>query len=265
MKFVEPRVFIIGETRIVPEGLTAMLEAIGVPEWSSDGESDAEVLVETAGKLCYMSFDVALNKNLTKTGVRNNFDYIQESIIGQKHGSVLEHVAVNVAFIDVSRVFTHELVRHRVGAAYSQTSGRYVRTDELRFWVPAVIRENIELAELFDEAIRHQEEMLAKMVEVSGINRMKSKDDFAKKKQLTSAFRRIVGNGVANNIEATYNHRALRHMITMRTSRYAEEEIRLVFNRLFDQLADRYPAIYADASREMVDGYFEIEFAHEKV
>ena len=265
MKLVTPKVFIIGDTQINQSGMQAMLEEIGVPEWTSDGEGSAEVIIETAGKMCYMSFDTSLNKNLTKTGGRSNFDYIQDGIIATKHGSVLEHVAVNIAFINVSRVFTHELVRHRAGAAYSQTSGRYVRTDELSFWIPQVIRENIELAGLFEEAIIHQEETLRKMEEVSGIKRMNSKEDFTKKKQLTSAFRRIVGNGVANNIVGTFNHRALRHLIVMRTSRHAEEEIRLGFNALFEQLADRYPAIYADAIREMVDGYFEITFANEKV
>jgi thymidylate synthase (FAD) len=265
MKLVTPKVFIVGETKIDHEGLNAMLEAIGAPEWTSDGDSDAEVLVEAAGKLCYMSFDKSLNKNLTKTGGRTNFDYIQDGIIATKHGSVLEHVAVNIVFVDVSRVFTHELVRHRAGASYSQTSGRYVRTDELSFWMPQVIRENIELAGLFEEAIIHQEETIRKMEEVSGINRMNQPSDFPKKKQLTSAFRRIVGNGVANNIEATYNHRALRHLCAIRTSRHAEEEIRIGFNDLFQQLADRYPAIYADASREMVDGHFEVTFANEKV
>lgn len=265
MKIVEPKVFLVGETTIIPEGMKAFLEEIGVPEWHSDGQSDSEVLVEAAGKLCYMSFSTDLNKNLTKVGTRGNFDYIQEGIIAQKHGSVLEHVGVNIIFTNVSRVLTHELVRHRPGSAYSQTSGRYVRTDELSFWMPTCIKENIELAELFEEAILHQEKILAKMAEVSGINRMTAKDDFYRKKQLTSAFRRIVGNGVANNIEATYNHRALRHLLTVRTSRHAEEEIRLVFNDLFDQLADRYPAIYADAKRVMVEGHFEITFDHEKV
>jgi thymidylate synthase (FAD) len=262
MKLVTPQTFIIGETKIIPEGLQSMLEAIGAPEWTTDGESDSEVIVEAAGKLCYMSFSLELNKNLTKVGTRDNFDYIQEGIIATGHGSVLEHVAVNIVFANVSRVFTHELVRHRVGAAYSQTSGRYVRTDELSFWLPSCIRENIELSELFERAIVQQEEIIAQMVEVSRINSMTSPGEFHLKKQLTSAFRRIVGNGVANNIEATYNHRALRHIIPMRTSRHAEEEIRLVFNDLATQLADRYPAIYADMKREMVDGLWEITFEH---
>jgi len=131
--------------------------------------------------------------------------------------------------------------------------------------MPQVIREDIELAGLFEEAIEHQEYILKEMAKVSGIDRMTNQSDFERKKQLTSAFRRIVGNGVANNITATYNHRALRHLISVRTSRHAEEEIRLVFNDLFTQVSDKFPSMYADATREMVNGHFEVTFAHEKV
>lgn len=265
MQLVTPKAFVIGETKIDQDGFQAMLNEIGVPEWHSDGESDTEVVVEAAGKLCYMSFDTKLNKNLTKTGTRGNFDYIQEGIISHNHGSVLEHVTVNILFTNVSRVLTHELVRHRPGSAYSQTSGRFVRDNELKFWMPQVIREDVALAGLFEEAIIHQELILKRMEEVSGINRMTTPADFHRKKQLTSAFRRIVGNGAATHIMATYNHRALRHLCEVRTARGAEEEIRLVFNQLFEVLAGRYPAIYADASREMVDGHFEIKFVYQKV
>lgn len=179
--------------------------------------------------------------------------------------SVLEHCVVNIAFLNVSRVLTHELVRHRAGAAYSQTSGRYVRTDELSFFLPTVFKENIELAEIYDQAISMQEESIKRMAKAARIDGMTSKEDFAKKKQLTSAFRRIVGNGVANNIIASYNHRALRNIIELRTSRHAEEEIRLVFNSVAEQVSDRYPAVYADMKREKIDGLWEVTFASSKV
>ena len=261
MKIVEPNVFLVGETKLNKEGFDSFLNEIGVPNWFSDGKSEAEVIVEGAGKLCYMSFDTSLNQNLTKTGTRTNFDYIQEGLIGQKHTSVLEHVSINLVLTNVSRVFTHELVRHRPGAAYSQTSGRYVRTDELSFWIPSCIKENPALEVLFTQAIIAQEVFLREMVKVAGLDEMTGRGDFAKKKVLTSAFRRIIGNGVANHIEATYNHRALRHIIAMRTSRHAEEEIRLVFNKVYGLVRDRYPAIYADAKATLVDGHYEIKFS----
>ena len=120
MKIVTPRVFVIGESVAIQEGLESMLEHLGVPDWQTDAESDTEKLSEIAGKLCYMSFDTELNANLTRTGTRNNHDYLQQGIIATKHGSVLEHTVVNLVLLDVSRVLTHELVRHGDGTAFSQ-------------------------------------------------------------------------------------------------------------------------------------------------
>lgn len=265
MKTVEPKVFLIGESKLDHAGLSAMLAAIGVPDWASDTENEAEIICEVAGKTCYMSFDVSLNQNLSVTGTRTNFAYLQEGLIATRHGSVLEHVTVTFEFIDVSRVLTHELVRHRAGAAYSQTSGRYVRTDELAFWIPTCIRNDPALLRVFMDEINHQEKALKKLHRLSGIDRMKGKAGFAKKKELTSAFRRVVGNGLATNIVVTYNHRALRHVIEMRTARDAEEEIRLVFNKVFQIMETRFPAIYDDASGVLVDGLFEIKFKTIKV
>ena len=53
MKLVEPRVFLIGETRVVEDGLRAYLEHLGVENWETDAPSDAERLCEVFGRLCY--------------------------------------------------------------------------------------------------------------------------------------------------------------------------------------------------------------------
>ncbi len=153
MKLVTPKVFVIGESTQIKEGMEAMLDHLGVPDWHTDAVSDAEMLSEVAGKLCYMSFDTDLNKNLTRTGMRNNEQYLQEGIIATKHGSVLEHTVVNFVLLDVSRVLTHELVRHGDGTAFSQESGRYVRR-ELGMFIPSIISEQPALLEAFIEAIR---------------------------------------------------------------------------------------------------------------
>ena len=262
MKIVTPRAIIVGETAIVPEGMKEFLEAIGTPEWTTDAGTDSEVIVEVAGKLCYMSFSTDLNRNLTRVGTRNNHDYIQKGLIETKHGSVLEHVAINIAFLNVSRVLTHELIRHRPGAAYSQTSGRYVRTDELSFWIPSCIDTDPVLRQIFITQAKSQEAAIEAMELHVGIDQM---TDFNKKKELTSAFRRIAGFGHASNIMATYNHRALRHLLEVRTHESAEEEIRLAFASLFHSLRDRYPAIYSDAESEMVKGIEKITFKTNKV
>ena len=72
-------------------------------------------------------------------------------------------------------------------------------------------------------------------VEITGIEDM---TDFGLKKRLTSAFRRLIGNGQANLLVMTANHRAWRHVIEMRTSVHAEEEIRVIMSDVAQQLKD---------------------------
>ncbi|MDY0031960.1 MAG: FAD-dependent thymidylate synthase, partial [FCB group bacterium] len=147
MELVEPRVFLVGETRLVEEGLRAYLEHAGAPAWSTDAPSDAEHLCEVYGRLCYRSFEPGLNPNVTR--VRKGNDTYLGHILEVGHGSVLEHAVLNFVFADVSRVFTHELVRHRAGTAISQESLRYVRLGRLSAYVPTQIREDERGLEIF--------------------------------------------------------------------------------------------------------------------
>lgn len=260
-KIVHPKSFLIAETQTSFKGIQSALESLGVPEWGTDAETSADLLTEFAGKSCYMSFDTTLNKNLTKTGTRNNHDYIQQGIIGNGHTSVLEHSTVTFFITNVSRVVTHEIIRHRAGTAFSQTSGRYVRTDEIDMYLPADIACNPAAVEVWKRAIDQMEDNARELAEVTRI----SDKPFALKKKLTSAFRRILGNGQANHIVVTANHRAWRHMIEMRTDIQAEEEIRVVFADISRQLRERFKTIYADAIITEEDGIEVTKFLHSKV
>ena len=258
-KLVHPKAFLIAETKVDHAAIDHALLHLGVDGWMSDGETDADVLTEFAGKSCYMSFDRQLNLNLTKVGGRTNEEYIQQGIIENKHGSVLEHSTVTFFLTNVSRVVTHELVRHRAGTAFSQTSGRYVRSDDVDMYVPEEIKAFPEAVAVFEYAVGQMEDNLERLVKATGIDEMK---DFGMKKRLTSAFRRIIGNGQANHIVMTGNHRAWRHIIEMRTSVHAEEEIRLIIGDVAAQLKARFPTIYADMDRNS-DG--EWQFTNSKV
>ena len=259
---VSPKAFLIAQTHVNEPVIQQALNSLGVNGWQSDAEDDAALLTEFAGKSCYMSFDTSLNQNLTKVGGRNNHDYIQQGIIANKHGSVLEHSTVTFFITDVSRVVTHEIVRHRAGTAFSQVSGRYVRTDEISYYIPRdIYDQGGEVLATFTDAFRQMEENNRKLVERSGISGMA----FDLKKRLTSAFRRIIGNGQANHIVVTANHRAWRHMIEMRTDPHAEEEIRVVFAEISRQLRSQFKAIYADAVVTEVDGIEVTKFSNDKV
>ena len=258
-KLVHPKAFLIAETKVDYAAMDHALLSLGVDGWASDGGTDADVLTEFAGKSCYMSFDKNLNLNLSKVGGRPNSAYIQDGIIGNKHGSVLEHSSVTFFLTNVSRVVTHELVRHRAGTAFSQTSGRYVRSDEIDMYLPDELAVYPEAVPVFQRAVREMEENIAELVEITGIEDM---TDFGLKKRLTSAFRRLIGNGQANHLVMTANHRAWRHVIEMRTSVHAEEEIRVIMSDVAQQLKDTFPTLYGDMSLNNVG---EWVFAHSKV
>lgn len=258
---IKPQAFLIAETQAVIPGIVNALAELGVQGWNSDATDDAALLTEFAGKSCYMSFDTTLNQNLTRTGTRTNHEYVQQQIVGQGHGSVLEHSTVTFFLVNVSRVVTHEIVRHRAGAAYSQTSGRYVRSDKVSMYLPSDVAAIPEAVAIFERAILQMEQNIKDFSQVTEID----KKSFKIKKKLTSAFRRIIGNGQANHIVVTMNHRAWRHVIAMRTDPSAEEEIRVIFAEVSRQLRARYVAIYADAIITEVDGIEVTTFKHTKV
>ena len=259
-KVIEPGLFVIAETNIDYAGLQAALEDLGAPNWTTDGGSSAETLTEFVGKLCYMSFDTSLNKNLTRTGTRNNQDYIQKGLVETRHGSVLEHSTVSILFTRVSRILTHELVRHRAGCAYSQVSGRHVRADCLEFSVPSCLEAHEGAVAKFRSLMDTIQQGHRELSDIVGIDEM---TDFGEKKIMTSALRRVLPNGQANHIIFTANHRALRHILAERTSPVAEEEIRLVFATLGHVMKYRHPAIYADM--ELQEDGLQWKFNNSKV
>lgn len=261
MHKVEPKIFLIGETRIVEEGLNAYLEHIGVPEWTSDAPTDVEKIVEAMSRLCYKSFKVGLNPNVVK--IREHNDEYLANILKVKHGSVIEHPVINFIFADVSRVFTHELVRHRVGVGISQESLRFVRLEDLGQWLPAVISENERAVEIFVktfEELEHLQLELARLFELDSPNK-----PFSDKKVITSAMRRIAPLGLATSIGWSANPRTIRWLLETRTHPSAEEEIRLVFGKLGEIVIKRYPNLFGDFTSEMIDGHSWFKSPNSKV
>lgn len=261
--FKLPQVFFIGYTELNMGELIRYLEYTNQTEFLKDineakinGLSSGEILCSFYAKACYSSLTTKKNKNISKTRS------INDNIIGildSGHGSVLEHCNLNFMVTDCSRVFTHEMVRHRVGSAYSQTSGRYVRTDKLNVVIDPILSPANDLVE---DARLYLENWYKKME-----SRLKIEDvkDFTTKKKLTSAMRRMLPNGQSNEIGITLNIRSLRHTIELRTSEHAEWEIRLIFNQIYNLVKNEYKAMFIDAKEETIDGLLKITFKNKKI
>ena len=199
-------------------------------------------LVEAAGRMCYRSWEPGLNKNVNK--VRENQDEYLENILASGHGSVLEHANFTFVFRNVSRVFTHELVRHRAGSAFSQESMRFVRLDELAMWVPEWAQQDEELMTLIKGHLTLNEMLQKKLAEHFDLDNPEK--GFKEKKEKTSFMRRFAPEGVATSIVWTANVRTLRNVIEQRTAKGAEEEIRMVFEKVGRIMVEEAPLLFPD-------------------
>lgn len=260
MTFVTgPKVFLVAQTSVDYDEMGRYLKEVDGQEWLDQvaaGEhpgGEGEDLVEFAGRLCYRSWKPGLNPNVTK--VRTDHGDYLANLLKSRHGSVLEHVTYSFVFHNVSRVFTHELVTHRVGIAKSQESLRYVRLDKVPLWVPGWARSDEEVMDRVNNVLLGVEQLQAMLAEHYDLDKL----PFSAKKRYTSFMRRFVPMGVATTILWTANARTLRHCIEVRTAEGAEEEMRLVFGNVAKLLTGRDPALFGDFKAK--DGVWTPEYS----
>jgi thymidylate synthase (FAD) len=244
-----PTVHLIARPSLDLEGMRGYLREVGGESWlerrlreAGEEPNAGELLVEFGGRSCYRSWEPGLNPNVTK--VRTDQREYFANILRSAHGSVLEHASYSFALRDVSRVFTHELVRHRAGSAFSQESLRYVRLTDIGFRVPPAlepVRERV--LSLVEQLEEFQLAAAAELrVDAEGV-------PFHVKKEVTSALRRLAPIGLSTDILWSANARTLRHVIEMRTAPGAEEELRLVFDQIARVMQREAPALFQDFAR----------------
>lgn len=284
----EIKVFVLGQTALNRDQVKAWLRENGAYEYEPEHGTDTEVLIGLAGKRCYRSFEIGLNPNVTR--VRSAWaDYITH-ILKSGHGSVLEHATYTFGIEGVTRVFTGEMNRHRAGVAISEGSMRYIRFDDIPFWMPKSLeytedeekflsqkwndlgiefdgilvvkgKETYEELlhstyvkgkerEILFDVFNYVEEKYIQLCEIHAIETLPMHE----KKQLTSRFRRIIPMGVSTGGVWTLNIRALRHVITMRSAPEAEEEIALVASLMAKEMISRECNLFGDFEEQ--DGYW---------
>ena len=243
-----PQVFLVARPSVSTEGMRAYLESVGGASWldlredSREERGDGELLAEFGGRMCYRSWEPGLNPNVTR--IRTDQKEYFANVLRSAHGSVLEHANYSFAFRNVSRVFTHELIRHRAGSAFSQESLRYVRLTDIGFRVPPAL-----------EPLRDQVISLVETLEEFQLSAAEQLDidngelPFHVKKEITSALRRLAPTGLSTDILWTANIRTLRHVIEMRTAPGAEEELRSVFHLVAEIMKTEAPSLFQDFER----------------
>ncbi|MEU7837043.1 MULTISPECIES: FAD-dependent thymidylate synthase [unclassified Nonomuraea] len=245
MRTVEPEVFLVARPELDYDELARYLGEVGGESWLERldrGDLDAQNLAEFAGRLCYRSFEPGLNPNVVRIR-EDQGDYLR-NILASAHGSVLEHLNFSFVLHNVSRVLTHELVRHRPGVAISQESLRFVRLDELPFWFPEWAQSDPELMKRATALLEQMEQFQVWMAGHFGLD--EEGVPFSEKKHRTSFMRRFAPEGLATGLVWTANVRTLRHTIEARTAVGAEEEIRLLFQHIGALMVKEAPALFGD-------------------
>ena len=269
MKFVKPEIFLTFKSKPDNDEIYRWLIFIGCSieiarKYAypvNDCMTAAERGVELFGRRCYMSFELGLNPNITR--IRDNIvDYI-DNILKAKHGSVLEHITFTFCIENVSRVFTAEMNRHRAGVAISEGSMRYIRYNDIPIVdVPSFTSLSNQLT-VEEEIINSRRNATRGYIRycVANIESVYNSlvkiwqdtltgPEFLGKKHITSMLRRIIPMGVATGGVWTFNIRSLRHMLTMRTSPAAEEEILLVAGMILGRMQQEEPAFFGDFTKD---------------
>ncbi|MDR1943188.1 MAG: FAD-dependent thymidylate synthase [Synergistaceae bacterium] len=183
-------------------------------------------VVASAAKLCYSASsatDLFSGLDETKTG-----EFLRK-LASVGHFSPFEHASFTFAVDGLSRVASHQLVRHRV-ASFSQQSQRYVVMGAPKAVIPPEVARIPEAAAIFSEQVRSAHRTYGRLVEL-GV----PKEDA----------RFILPHGWETSLMITMNARELRHFFALRLCRRAQWEIR--------DLARKMLTLVREAALELFD------------
>ena len=196
---------------------------------------DAAKVVASAAKLCYSpSSAVDIMDGLDKDKVASFLKTLNEA----GHMSPFEHASFSFAVDGISRVATHQLVRHRV-ASYSQQSQRYVGMNSNECVIPPTVKDIPEAAELFEKQTDAAWQCYDRLVEL-GV----PKEDA----------RFILPHGAETRIVLTMNARELHHFFALRLCRRAQWEIRELARQMFVLAREAAPELFTTGPSCVVNG-----------
>ncbi len=163
-------------------------------------------------------------------------DEFIKSLITMGHESVLEPVTFTFFIEGISRVTTHQLVRHRV-ASYCQESGRYVSLSNRSYVIPETIKGKENLGRKVSNYLDYASKLYDEMVEM-GI----PKEDA----------RYMLPQGVTTSIMVCMNARELRHFFKLRCDKHAQWEIRKVAEEMLKICYEKCPVVFEDLYSQYV-------------
>ena len=201
--------------------------------WSYIERPNGEIILdklEVPIRLCYKS----------ESGTKEQRNLLLKKIIDSGHESVLEHISISV-LVKTDRATSMEIIRHRIGFSFSQTSQRYInytKKEGFEFILPTLFanidNENDIKKEAYLNWVEHcqDSEKKYKKLILDGVS-----PQFA---------RSVLPNSMATEMYITANLRAWRHFFKLRTSTKAHPQIREIALSMMDQFKQDVPIIFDD-------------------
>lgn len=182
---------------------------------------EPELVIEQAARTCYDSGDKIC---------QGSAERIIKSCIKRGHLSVLEHASATFRISGISRVTSHQLVRHRL-ASFCQQSQRYVNQADNYMIIPESIANNDNAFDFINGWENSAKEAYSELIKL-GIPQEDA--------------RFILPEGMATEIVMTMNFRELRTFLTLRLDKKAQWEIRQLAEKILDELVKIAPNCFND-------------------
>lgn len=221
---------------------------------------EPEKLIAAAAKLCYSHVGV---EDIMDGLDQEKTDKFLAMLMDMGHESPIEHVSFTFAVEGISRVLSHQLVRHRIGCSYSQQSQRYVKLDQFEYIIPPEIEKIPQAKDIFIKAMEEDQKTYDKLVEVL------QKEHFEKliaegktEKQAKSASekasiedaRYVFPNACETKIVFTMSARALMNFFRERCCQRAQWEIREMAVEMLRQVKAEAPTLFKNAGPSCISG-----------
>lgn len=192
-----------------------------------------ERVVAMAARLCYSASGA---EELAEKMTDEQVEKLVEKIIKMGHASTMEHVTFTFGIEGISRVLTHQLVRHRL-ASYSQQSQRYVAEHDFEYILPPSIEERPEAKARIEALMEDIQKAYNELADM-GI----PKEDA----------RYVLANATETKIVVTMNARSLMHFFNLRCCNRAQWEIRELAYKMLEQAKAVAPLLFRNGGASCV-------------
>ena len=196
---------------------------------------DPDKSVALSARLCYSPVGVTeLQEKMSDEEAAR----LVRMLVRMGHFSPIEHVTFTFAIEGVSRVLTHQLVRHRI-ASYSQQSQRYVKAHNFETIMPPAVAAIPEAKEKFEACMRGLQDLYNDLTDHYGI----ANEDA----------RYVLPNAAETKIVCTFNARSLYNFFNLRCCNRAQWEIRDMAYKMLAEAKKVAPTLFFNAGASCVN------------